>query len=378
MVRETFLPYCLPSIGKEEFEAVAEVMVSGWLSSGPKVDEFEKDLCKYTGCKHAVVVNSCTAALHLSLLSSENGGGDEVITSPYTFASTGNMIMQTGARPVFIDIDRKYNIDVSKIEEAITERTKAIIPVHFAGHPCDMKEIREIADEHDLFVIEDAAHAIGSEYQGEKIGSQGTACFSFYPTKNMTTGEGGAICTDDEELAEKARILRANGINRDTWKRGKAETPWHYDIVKCGWKYNLSDIHAAIGIQQLKKLDDFIDTRIRMADIYDRALKGLVDLPPRDPGVKHSYHLYPILVAPDEADDFIGAMRQLNIGCSIHFIPLHLHSLYRQTLDYKEGDFPNAEQVFGREVSLPLYPSMTEKDQEDVINTVNLLLGKDK
>lgn len=378
MTRESFLPYCLPSLGEEEVMAVTEVLKSGWLSSGPKVEEFEDRLREYIGCEHVVAVSSCTAALHLSLMAHGIKPGDEVITTPYTFASTGNMIIQMGAKPILADISTvDFNIDPNEIASKIGPKTRAIMPVHFAGHPCDMKEIREIADEHDLSVIEDAAHAIGAEYRGRKIGSQGTACFSFYPTKNMTTGEGGAICTDDDEIAKKVRLLLANGINRNTWQRSINEASWYYDIERCGWKYNMSDLNATIGIEQLKKLDEFIETRIKMAEAYNKALFDVdgIFLPMARGDVKHVYHLYPILLKePESRNDFIEAMRWLNIGCSVHFIPLHLHTLYQESFHYKQGDFPKAEWVFNREVSLPLYPKMTVQDQKEVIEAVMILL----
>ncbi|MGA9097610.1 MAG: DegT/DnrJ/EryC1/StrS aminotransferase family protein, partial [Methanotrichaceae archaeon] len=274
MARE-FLPYNLPSIEEDEINEVVDTLRSGWLTMGPKTQEFERLISKYTGARHTVAVNSCTGALHLSLIALGVGCGDEVITTPYTFAATGNTIIHTGAKPVFIDIKKDtYNIDPEKIEDAITSATKAIIPVHYAGQSCDIKAILDIAEDHGLFVIEDAAHAIGAEYDCQKIGTFGTTtCFSFYATKNMTTGEGGAITTEDDELADKLRTIRLHGISKDAWNRYSEKGKWYYEIEDAGWKYNMTDIQAALGIHQIKKLDSFIDIRREYANIYNSSLR---------------------------------------------------------------------------------------------------------
>lgn len=375
---ELKIPYCLPEIGEEEIAEVVDTLRSGWLTMGPKTITFEEQIAAYTGAKYAVAVNSCTAALHLSLLAYGIGPGDEVITSPYTFASTGNVIVHSGARPVFADIQRDtFNIDPEKINEAITPKTKAIIPVHFAGQPCDMKEIQEIADDHNLVVIEDAAHAIGAEYHGKKIGSLSDAtCFSFYATKNMTTGEGGAVTTDDQKIADKMRILRLHGISKDAWKRYSAQGSWYYEIEECGWKYNMTDIQAALGIYQLRKLDGFVETRRKYAEMYSAGLRDLEGLvtPLEKEGRKHVYHLYPVLVNEMDRGDFIREMAEMGIGCSVHFIPLHQHPFYRGTFGFKKGDFPNAEGVYEREVSLPLYPKMGMTEVAYVMECVSEIL----
>ena len=367
------IPFALPSIGDDEINSVIETIRSDWLTMGKKTFEFEDAIAKYTGAKYAVAVNSCTAALHLSLLASGVKHGDEVITSPFTFAATGNVIVHSGARPVFVDIDREtFNIDPSKIVRAITPNTKAIIPVHYAGQPCDMSEIMNIANENDLVVIEDAAHAIGAQYHKRKIGNLGNpTCFSFYATKNMTTGEGGAVTTNDEEFADKIRKLRLHGISKDAWKRYGAGGSWKYDIEVCGWKYNTTDINSAIGIHQLKKIDEFNRIRKMYAGIYSRNLYQVKNL--KVPSIYHEdnvFHLYPILVPKDQRDTFITNLADMGVFCSVHFIPLHLHSFYQKEYGFKYGDFPVCESVYEREVSLPLYPKMTEDDIKYVIECV--------
>lgn len=372
------IPYCLPEIGEEEIAEVVDTLRSGWLTMGPKTIAFEEQIAAYTGAKYAVAVNSCTAALHLSLLSYGIGPGDEVITSPYTFASTGNVIVHSGARPVFADIQRDtFNIDPEKINEAITAKTKAIVPVHFAGQPCDMKEIQEIADDHNLVVIEDAAHAIGAEYRGKKIGSLSDAtCFSFYATKNMTTGEGGAVTTDDPKIAEKMRILRLHGISKDAWKRYSAQGSWYYEIEECGWKYNMTDIQAALGIHQLRKLDGFVETRRKYAEMYSAGLRDLRSLvtPVEKEGRRHVYHLYPVLLDGIDRSNFIREMAEMGIGCSVHFIPLHLHPFYRAMYEYSIGDYSNTEWAYEHEVSLPLYPGMSGDDIGGVLKIIESII----
>ena len=374
VLKNNFLPYNKPSIDDDEINEVVDTLKSGWLTMGPKTIAFEEQIAAYTGAKYTIAVNSCTAALHLSLLAYGIGPGDEVITSPYTFASTGNVIMHSGAKPVFADIQRDtFNIDPEKVNEAITSKTKVIIPVHFAGQPCDMKEIQEIADDHNLVVIEDAAHAIGAKYHGKKIGSLSDAtCFSFYATKNMTTGEGGAITTNDPKLADKLRVLRLHGITRDAWKRYSDQGSWYYEIEECGWKYNMTDIQAAIGIHQLNKLDRFIEIRRKIAAIYDKELKIIkqIKTPNELKDRKHVYHLYPLQLNKLDRNLFIEKMTEKGIGCSVHFIPLHLHPYYNRTYGFKSGDFPIAESMYKQEVSLPLYTIMCEKDIQQVVDSI--------
>lgn len=373
-MKKEFLPYYEPLIEEDEVKEVVDTLKSGWLTMGPKTAEFEDSIVEYTGAKYAIAVNSCTAALHLSLIALGVRKGDEVITTPFTFASTGNVIIHVGAKPVFVDIDRKtYNINPERIKEAITPKTKAIVPVHYAGQPCDMKAIMEIAKDHNLFIVEDAAHAIGAEYENKKIGTFGTTtCFSFYATKNITTGEGGAITINDEELADKLRVLRLHGMSKDAWKRYSDKGSWYYEIADCGWKYNMTDIQAALGIHQIKKLDRFIEIRRGYAEIYNEELKKVDEVitPYEKSNVKHVYHLYPILLRSHNRNEFVEKMYERGIGCSVHFIPLHLHPFYKNTFGFKKGDFPNAEWVYEREVSLPLYPKMKEEDVESIANRI--------
>jgi dTDP-4-amino-4,6-dideoxygalactose transaminase len=374
-----FIAYNQPLIEEDEIKEVIDTLESGWLTMGPKTIEFERLIAEYIGCKNAIAVDSCTAALHLSLIAMGIKPGDEIITSPYTFASTGNVIVHSGAKPVFADIKQDtYNIDPEKIQEAITTKTRAIIPVHYAGQPCDMGAITDIAEDNNLFMVEDGAHAIGSEYENKKIGTFGKAtCFSFYVTKNITTGEGGAITTDDDELADKLRMLRLHGISRDAWERYSEKGNWYYEIQECGYKYNISDIHAALGIHQIKKLDKFINIRRKYAKIYREFLcsNEKIILPYEMPNISHVYHLYPILLKYYSRNKFIDEMRAKGIGCSVHFIPLHLHPFYKKTFGFKKGDFPVAEWVYDNEVSLPLYPKLCNDDLIYISNTINEILN---
>jgi len=386
MIRESFLPPFRPCIGEEEINEVIDTLKSDWITMGPKTLKFEELFRNYIGSKFAISLNSCTAGLHLSLVALNIKDKDEVITTPYTFAATGNVIVHQRAKPVFVDIDKEtYNINVEEIENAITERTKAIIPVHYAGHPCEMDEILKIARDYDLYVIEDAAHALGAEYKGKKIGTIGdTTSFSFYATKNITTGEGGMVTTDNEEIAEKIKILRLHGISRDAWKRYSSEGSWYYEIIECGYKYNMTDIQASIGIHQLKKAEIMRKRREEIAKIYNEEFENLEGLitPTIKKHVKHAWHLYPLLINIDRLKinrtKFIEELKKQNIGTSVHFIPLHLHPFYRKTFGYKKGDFPNAEWVYEREISLPIYPKMTDDDVIDVVNAVKKIVSENR
>lgn len=368
------IPFATPSIGKEETDAVIAVLNSKWLTMGKKVFEFEEMLAKFTGAKHVITVNSCTAALHLSLLAYGIGKGDEVITTPYTFAATGNSIIHAGATPVFVDVGRDFNINPENIEDAITPRTKAIIPVDFAGQPCDYSSIIGLADEYDLVVIEDAAHSLGAEHCHMKIGSVANAtCFSFYATKCITTGEGGAIATDDDKIAETIRKLRLHGLSSDAWKRYSGVGKWYYEIEEIGWKYNMTDINAAIGIEQLKKEERFYQRRVDIAEHYTKGLQGCkCGLPTENPNTSSAWHLYPILV--NNRNDVINQLAQLEIGTSVHFIPLHHHPAY-QRLGYSESDFPVATSLYEHEISLPIYPGMTDEQVQMVITALREILA---
>lgn len=381
-VRAKFLPFALPSIDNEEIKEVIDTLKSGWITTGPKTHMFEEKIKKYIGANHVIAVNSCTSALHLSLVVSGIKQGDEVITTPLTFASTANTIVHQGAKPVFVDIKRDtYNIDPRKIEENISDKTKAIIPVHYAGQPCEMNEILKIAEKNDLKVIEDAAHAIGAEYHGKKIGTIGDiTCFSFYATKNITTGDGGAVVANNDEIAEKIRILSLHGMSKDAWKRYSSKGSWYYEITYPGYKYNMTDIQAALGLHQIDKLDEFIKIRKKYCIMYNMGFKDMEEIitPYVKENVKHVRHLYPILIKPEllkiNRNKFIEALREENIGTSVHFIPLHLHPFYREKYGYVVGDYPNAEYVYNNLISLPLYPKMTEEDVYDVITAIKKLV----
>jgi len=374
-VRKEFLIFGSPLIENEDVEAVSAVLKSGWLSTGPKVNEFQEKFRKYIGSEFAIATNSCTSALHLSLLCAGVGSRDEVISSPMTFTATANVIMHTGAVPIFVDVEKDtFNIDPEKIEEKISPRTKAILPVHFGGRPCRMDRIQEIAEKHDLFVIEDAAHATESRYHDRKIGNIGdSTCFSFYATKNLTTGEGGMITTNRKDWADRMRILGLHGISRDAWKRYSAEGFTPYDVFYPGYKYNMMDIQAAIGIHQLKRLEENLKIREKIFRKYNEAFSEIPELmtPFEESGITHGRHLYTILIKPEmltcDRNKFVASLQAENIGCGIHFISLHLTKFYSETFNLKRNDFPNAAYISDRTLSIPLSAKLTEKDTDDVI-----------
>jgi len=384
LVRKDFLPFHRPLIGAEEESEVIQCLRSGWITTGPRTQEFERAFADYIGCRHAIGLNSCTAGLHLALVALGIGEGDEVITTPITFPATANVIVHQRARPVFADIDPgTLNIDPDKIEERISTKTRAIIPVHFAGHPCEMDRISEIAQKYNLKVIEDAAHALEAEYHGRKVGVLGNAAaFSFYATKNITTGEGGMLTTNDDELADKIDILRLHGISRDAWKRYGLEGYKHWDTIYPGYKYNMFDIQAAIGIHQLKKVDKFLQIRRKYVEMYDKAFEKIPEIKilSRRENIKHSHYLYVIQVKTEDStadrDIIMNAIQSENIGIGIHFRALHLQPYYKNTYGFKPGDFPNAEYASDRVISLPLYPAMTEEDVTDVIKTVTRVISR--
>ncbi len=380
--RNTFLQPFKHSIGEEEIMEVIDTLKSDWITTGPKTFKFEEKFCESVNSKYAIAVNSCTAALHLSLAACGIGKNDEVITSPLTFAATSEVIIHQNAKPVFVDVEKEtFNIDPRKIEEKITNKTKAIIPVHYGGHACAMDDIMKLARENDLFVIEDAAHAIGCKYKDNYVGNIGDmTCFSFYATKNVTTAEGGMITTNDEEMAEKARLLSLHGISKDAWKRYSFEGSWYYEILLPGYKYNMSDLQASIGIHQLYKLDQMQTRREEIANFYNNSFKDIPQIitPTIKSYTKHAWHLYPILVNTDlmeiSRNEFIEALKAENIGTSVHFIPLHLHPYYKEKYGFKRGDYPNAENIFDHEISLPLYPRMTNEDTADVVHAVKKII----
>lgn len=381
-IREKYLAFGGPLISEDEIKEVVDTLRSGWLSTGPKTVAFENKFKEYIGRSYAIGVNSCTAALHLALMVSGIGEGDEVITTPLTFCATSNVILHLGARPVFVDVRMDdYNIDPDRIQERITKKTRAILPVHLYGHPCEMEAILGIADRYRLKVISDCAHAIESEYKGVKVGGMGDiSCFSFYATKNLTTGEGGMITTNDPCLDERLRVLRLHGLSADAWKRYGEVDPSHYDVSIPGYKYNMMDIQAAIGLRQLEKIDEYHKRRERYWKIYDDAFDGMEEIkrPPVLKHIVHAYHLYPILVMEEllriDRDGFRRALDKEGIGTGIHFQPIHLFSYYRRTFGFKKGDFPNAEYIGSYTISLPISASMEMRDVEDVVEGVRRIV----
>jgi len=372
-----FIPSASADLSAEEAAAVAEALASGWVTTGPNCAEFERAFASYVGSSHALAVNSCTAAMHLALAALGIGPGDEVITTPLTFCATVNVILQTGATAVLADIGDDLNLDPERVEAMITPRTRAILPVHYAGLPCRMQEIWVLAQRYGLKVIEDAAHAAGAEYCRRKIGAGPSdgVCFSFYANKNMTTGEGGMVTTPSAELAEKMRVLALHGMSRDAWNRYGKNGSWYYEVVECGFKYNLSDILAAIGLVQLRKLDQMNARRAEIAGQYNEAFGKLdeVELPPNRADSKHAWHLYVLRLKPDrltiDRAEFIEQMKARGIGCSVHFIPIPLHPYYRRTLELRDP-CERALAEYPRLVSLPIYSKMTDKEVERVIEAV--------
>jgi len=388
MRTQPFIPFHVPSVGDEEVREVEATIRSGWLTTGPRTAQFEKDFAAYVGAAHAIGVNSGTAGLHVAFAALGIGKGDEVITTPLTFCSTIHSILQVGARPVLADIGADGNIDPGEIASAITSRTRAIVPVHFGGLPCEMNAIWKLARKHGLFVVEDAAHAAGSHYEGRPIGStppdgsseaSDAVAFSFYATNNMTTGEGGMMATPRESLAARMRMLSLHGMNRDAWSRYSRSGNWYYEVVDTGFKYNLTDIQSALGIPQLRKLDSFIETRARYAQIYNQALAGLeeVELPPDGPRFRHSWHLYVLRLNLDllkiDRHEFIERLRRKGVGASVHFLPVPLHPFFAK-MSLAEKPCRRALNLYPRIVSLPLYPAMSEEQVRYVALTVGEIL----
>jgi dTDP-4-amino-4,6-dideoxygalactose transaminase len=377
-MRGEFLPFAAPLLGDEEIDEVVHCLRSGWLTTGMKVKQFEREFAEFIGAKHALAVNSCTAALHLALEAVGVGPGDEVITTPMTFTATAAVIEHLGARPVFADcIPETLNIDPAQIERRISPRTKAILPVHFAGQACDMDAINAVARAHGVPVIEDAAHAIPTLYRGRMVGTlSDVTCFSFYATKNVTTGEGGMVVTDRDDIAERMRLMHLHGMSKDAWKRYTQNGSWSYEILAPGFKYNLTDIAAAIGIHQLRKCHAFHRRRLAIADQYDAAFADLpgVSIPRVADRDGHGWHLYVIQVDRDRLtigrDEFIDRLIARNIGVSVHFIPLHVHPYYRERYTLRPTDFPNAWSAYERIVSLPIYAKMSDDDVRHVIDAV--------
>ena len=379
MAENRFIPFSRPWIDDTEIEAVSQVLASKWISTGNRVREFERAFAEYLGVKHAIAVSSCTAALHLSLVVAGIGSGDEVITTPYTFTATAEAIRYVGAKPVFVDIHPDtLNIDTHKIGQAITSRTKAILPVHIAGIPCDMDALQDISKNHNLTLIDDAAHAIPVEYRGQHIGNIGDlSAFSFYANKNLTTGEGGMITTNSDTFAEPLRTMRLHGIDKDAWSRQAQRNIWRYDISTEGYKYNMTDIQAAMGVCQLMKLNKQHERRRNFAQMYQTELAKFPQISTPiapDNAREHAWHLYIIQLNTGNRDAFVAALREANIECSVHYIPLHLFEFYQERYGYRVGDFPCAEAAFEGVVSLPLHPGLTEKDIHTVIDAIGKIL----
>lgn len=384
---QAFIPFHRPSIGDEEIREVEATLRSGWLTTGPRTAQFEREFAEYAGAPHAVAVNSATAGLHVALAALGIGDGDEVITTPLTFCSTVHTILHVGATPVLADIGGDANIDPEQIAKRITSRTRAIVPVHMAGLPCDMDAIWDLARRHGLFVIEDAAHAAGAAYKGRRIGaanddkpSSDAVVFSFYATKNLTTGEGGMITTGNPELAAKMRMLSLHGLSRDAWNRYTERGSWYYEVAARGFKYNLSDLQSAIGIHQLRKLESFLATRERYARIYNRILADCseIEFPFDNASCRNAWHLYMLQLNLDrlqiDRSEFIEELRRLGIGTSVHFIPIPLHPYFSE-LGLAQYDCRRALALYPRLVSLPLYPAMTEDQISFVAESVRNVLA---
>ncbi len=385
-MQTSFLPFHIPDIGEDEIQAVVETLRSGWLTTGPKVRQFEEDFARYIGCRHAVALNSGTAALHLALEAVGIKAGDEVLVPTLTFAATAAVVLHLQAKPRLVDCrPETLNLDPDQIERAITAKTRAIIPVHISGLPCEMGRILEIAKAHNLRVIEDAAHALPARFQEQRVGTIGDiTCFSFYATKTITTGEGGMATTENPEWAERMRIMGLHGISKDAWKRYTAEGSWYYEILSPGYKYNLTDLAASIGIQQLKKCDQFWQARRRIAALYTEGFQDMPEIttPALAREGQHAWHLYILQLNLERLrisrNEFVELLKQYQIGTSVHFIPLHLHPYYRETFGYRPQDLPQASAAFERIVSLPLYPKMTEAQVQHVISAVREIVRQNR
>jgi len=381
--RRTFLTFAPPQIGQAEIDAVVDTLKSAWITTGPKTRTFEREFAAFVGAPGALALNSCTAGLHTALATLGIGPGDEVITTPMTFCASVNVIEHVGARPVLVDVEPDtLNIDPRQIAAAVTPRTRAILPVHYAGHPVDLDGVEAVAQAHGLTVVEDAAHAIPARYKGRFIGSgPNPVAFSFYATKNLTTGEGGML-TGAPELLDKARVLSLHGMSHDGWNRYSAEGSWFYEVVAPGFKYNMTDIQAAIGIHQLRKLPRFQARRREIARRYNDAFSRCeqLQIPAERPEVEHAWHLYVVRLHLDrltiDRAQFIDELRGRNIGTSVHFVPIHLHPYYRDKYGFKPADFPVAYREYQRIVSLPLYPRMSDADVTDVIDAVTAVVTR--
>jgi dTDP-4-amino-4,6-dideoxygalactose transaminase len=381
-MREQFLPFARPDLDGSELAEIREALDSGWVTTGPKTKQFESAFASVVGAKHAIAVNSCTAAIHLALESIGLKQGDEVITTPYTFAATAEVIRYFDARPVLVDVEPEFfNIDPARIEAALTERTKAILPVHIAGLPAELGRMHKIAQRRGIPVIEDAAHAFPAMYRGKMVGAlSDVTCFSFYATKTITTGEGGMICTENDKLAERCRIMALHGISKDAWKRYTAEGSWYYEIIAPGYKYNMTDVAAAMGLAQLRKARKMYERRKEIAQAYTRAFSqiGELQIPGDRADAQHAWHLYMLRLNLDRLRinraGFMEELKKRNIGASVHFIPLHVHPYYRDTFGYRPEDLPVAYREYMREVSLPIFSKMSDDDVQSVVDAVTAIV----
>ncbi len=381
-VRDEFLPFARPSIGRTDIERVVETLKSGWLTVGPRTREFEQMVASYVGVEKAAAVHSCTAGLHLSMVALGVGKGDEVVLPALNFAAAPNMVLHRRATPVLVDIDPDtLNVTPEILEAAITEKTKLLLPLHFAGRPCDMEGILDLARSRGLKVLGDGAHAIGARYPTGNVGALADATsFSFYVTKGITTGEGGIVTSPDRDFIGRVRRLSLHGMSSGAWKRYSDKGPWYYEILEPGFKYNMNDMQAALGLCQMERVDVFRDDRVSIAEAYSRELAqvdGVVVPPPVTEGL-HAWHLYPIQIETDalsiDRNRFILALLEEGIGVSVHFIPIHYHPFYRDYYGAGMGALPVTERYFDRSISLPIYPSMTEDDARDVVTAVAKLL----
>ena len=385
-MQPTFIPFHRPSIGQDEIDAVTGVLKSKWLTTGPVTQSFERAFAKYVNSRYAIAVNSCTAALQLALDAIGLGPGDEVLLPSYTFTATAEVVTYFGARPVLCDsISGQFNIDVSDAARRVTSRTRAIIPVHIAGEPCNLGAINSLARSHGLHVIEDAAHALPATFEGKRIGaiSELTA-FSFYATKTITTGEGGMLTTDNEEYALRASQMRLHGISGDAWKRYSREGSWYYEVLDAGYKLNLTDMQSALGLEQLKKANQFWSSRQQIAEFYLDRLSTIdeLELPPVGINCQHSWHLFILRIRPEllqiDRNQFIARLKEKSIGTSVHFIPLHLHPYYQHEYGYRIGDFPNAEDAYRGCLSLPIYPDLTPDEMTRIVDAVERVVWESK
>lgn len=385
-MRNEFLPFSRPCFDRETIEAVIEVLSSGWISTGPKSVEFEKKFCEYLGCPGAVGLASATGGMHLLLRALDIGPGDEVITPSMTWVSTVNLVVMTGATPVFVDVDRNtLMITADTIKAKISSRTRLVVPVHFAGAAADMDEIRKVVSESSnasIFIAEDAAHAIGTEYKGQRIGRQGTSIFSFHPIKNITTGEGGMFCSDDSSLLERIRRLKFHGLGADAYDRHTQGRSPQAEVLEPGYKYNMTDIAATLGLRQLLQIDRFNQKRTELASRYADRLSGIDELIPLaipDYSMKHAWHLYVVRLNTEKAGmdrlTFMEELKQRNIGSGIHFRAVHLQKYYLEALGNRKGMLPNTEWNSDRIISLPLFPDMNDQDIDDVVDAIKEILS---